>query len=96
MKNNNKWTVRDVITTVLLTVALILIQLVINMVCMVNDFVSMVLSVGITMLLCAPVYFLMVSRVHKRFVSLIYMTLLVWCSSSWATGICCPIICLSV
>ena len=76
MKNNNKWTVRDVITTVLLTVALILIQLVINMVCMVNDFVSMVLSVGITMLLCAPVYFLMVSRVHKRFVSLIYMTLL--------------------
>ena len=50
MKNNNKWTVRDVITTVLLTVALILIQLVINMVCMVNDFVSMVLSVGITML----------------------------------------------
>ena len=66
MKNNNKWTVRDVITTVLLTVALILIQLVINMVCMVNDFVSMVLSVGITMLLCAPVYFLMVSRVHKR------------------------------
>ena len=27
MKNNNKWTVRDVITTVLLTVALILIQL---------------------------------------------------------------------
>ena len=76
MKNNNKWTVRDVITTVLLTVALILIQLVINMVCMVNDFASMVLSVGITMLLCAPVYFLMVSRVHKRFVSLIYMTIL--------------------
>ena len=45
MKNNNKWTVRDVITTVLLTVGLILIQLVINMVCMVNDFASMVLSV---------------------------------------------------
>ena len=51
MKNNNKWTVRDVITTVLLTVALILIQPVINMVCMVNDFVSMVLSVGITICL---------------------------------------------
>ena len=50
MTNNNRWTVRDVITTVLLTVVLILIQLVINMVCMVNDFVSMVLSVGITML----------------------------------------------
>lgn len=46
MTNNNRWTVRDVITTVLLTVVLILIQLVINMVCMVNDFVSMVLSVG--------------------------------------------------
>lgn len=43
--------------------------MVVNMVCMVNDFVSMVLSVGFTMLLCAPVYFLMVSRIHKRFVS---------------------------
>ena len=69
MKQANKWTVKDVITTVLLTVLLIVIQMVVNMVCMVNDFVSMVLSVGFTMLLCAPVYFLMVSRIHKRFVS---------------------------
>ena len=46
------------------------------MVCMANDFVSMVLSVGITMFLCAPVYMLMVSRIGKRFVTLIYMTLL--------------------
>ena len=71
MEKTNKCTVKDVITTVLLTVLLIVIQLIVNMVCMANDFVSMVLSVGITMLLCAPVYFLMVSRVHKRFVSLI-------------------------
>ena len=76
MEKTNKCTVKDVITMVLLTVLLIVIQLIVNMVCMANDFVSMVLSVGITMLLCAPVYFLMVSRVHKRFVSLIYMTIL--------------------
>lgn len=76
MSQTKKWTVKDVITTVLLSALLILIQLVVNMVCMVNDFVSMVLSVGFTMLLCAPVYFLMVSRVRKRFVSLIYMTIL--------------------
>ena len=48
MKQANKWTVKDVITTVLLTVLLIVIQMVVNMVCMVNDFVSMVLSVGFT------------------------------------------------
>lgn len=76
MSQTKKWTVKDVITTVLLSALLILIQLVVNMVCMVNDFVSMVLSVGFTMLLCAPVYFLMVSRVRKRFVSFIYMTIL--------------------
>ncbi|MCD8018361.1 MAG: MptD family putative ECF transporter S component [Clostridiales bacterium] len=76
MKQSNKWTVKDVITTVLLTVVLVLIQLIINMVGMVNNFFSMVLSVGITMLVCAPVYFLMVSRVRKHFVSLIYMTIL--------------------
>lgn len=76
MKTNAKWSARDVITTVLLSVLLIVIQLAINMICMANHFVSMALSVGITCLVCAPVYFLMVRRVHKRFVSLIYMTLL--------------------
>ncbi len=38
MKETNKWSVRDVITTVLLSAVLIVIQLVINMVCMANDF----------------------------------------------------------
>ena len=76
MDEKKKWTVKDVITTVLLSAVLIVIQLVVNMVCMANDFVSMVLSVGITMFLCAPVYMLMVSRIGKRFVTLIYMTLL--------------------
>ena len=47
MKTTQKWNVRDVITTVLLTVLLIVIQLIVNMVCMANDFVSMVLSVGV-------------------------------------------------
>lgn len=70
------WTVRDVVTTVLLSVLLIVIQLVVNMLCMANDFVSMVLSVGITMLLCGPVYVLLVSRVRKRGVTLAYMGLL--------------------
>lgn len=70
------WTVRDVVTLVLLSVLLIVIQLAVNMVCMANDFVSMTLSVGITMLLCGPVYVLMVSRVRKRGVSFAYMTLL--------------------
>ena len=51
MDEKKKWTVKDVITTVLLSAVLIVIQLVVNMVCMANDFVSMVLSVGITMFL---------------------------------------------
>jgi len=37
MKETNKWSVRDVITTVLLSAVLIVIQLVVNMVCMAND-----------------------------------------------------------
>ena len=66
MKEIKKWSVKDVITTVLLSAVLIVIQLLVNMVCMVNDFVSMVLSVGIAAFLCAPVYMLMVSRIGKR------------------------------
>ena len=46
MDEKKKWTVKDVITTVLLSAVLIVIQLVVNMVCMANGFVSMVLSVG--------------------------------------------------
>lgn len=76
MEASKKWSVKDIITLVLMTVLLIVIQLGVNMLCMVNDFVSMVLSVGITMFACGPVYFLMVNRIRKRFVSLAYMTLL--------------------
>ena len=51
-------------------------QFIVNMVCMANHFVSMTLSVGFSVFICAPVYFLMVQRVGKRGVSFIYMTLL--------------------
>ena len=70
MEDSQTWKVKDVITTVLLTVLLIVIQMAVSMVCMANEFVSMVLSVGITVFLCAPVYFLMISRVRKRFTRL--------------------------
>lgn len=77
-KNNeiNKWKIKDVITTVLLSILLIAIQLIINMICMANHFVSMVLSIGFTMLLCGPVYCLLLHRVRKHFVTLTYMTII--------------------
>jgi energy-coupling factor transport system substrate-specific component len=76
MSDTNKWSAKDVITTVILSALMIVVQLAVNMVCMVNNFLSMVLSVGITCLLCAPIYFLMARRVGKRLVSLAYLTLL--------------------
>lgn len=74
--NFNKWSVRDVVTFVLLSVFMIVIQLAVNMACMFNYFVSMALSVGISCFLCAPVWFLMARRVRKRFLALLYMSLL--------------------
>ena len=44
MENLKKWSVKDVITLVLMTVLLIVIQLGINMVCMINDFASIMQS----------------------------------------------------
>lgn len=75
-QNMNKWSVRDVISTVLLSAVLIVIQVVVTMATMASHFISMVLSVGIITLLCGPVYCLLVSRVGKRGVSLAYMTIL--------------------
>ncbi len=75
MKKPNKWSVNNVITTVLMSLLLIVIQFVVNMVFMFNEFTSMVLSTGITMLLLAPVYFLMVQRVNKRGVSFVYYSI---------------------
>ena len=76
MNTTAKWTIKDVITTVLLSALLVVMQFIVNMVCMANHFVSMTLSVGFSVFICAPVYFLMVQRVGKRGVSFIYMTLL--------------------
>ncbi len=70
-----KWEIKDVITVVLLSLFLILIQFIVNMVCMANHFVSMVLSVGFTMFLCAPVYYLLLCRIRKHFVTLVYMSI---------------------
>lgn len=44
----NRLGVKDVITTVILSVLIIVMQLVINAVCMLNHFVSMVFTIGIT------------------------------------------------
>ncbi|MDR0759295.1 MAG: MptD family putative ECF transporter S component [Treponema sp.] len=71
----NRLSVKDVITTVILSVLLIVIQLVINTVCMLNYFVSMVFTIGIICFVCAPIYVLMIRRVAKPFVTLIYTTL---------------------
>lgn len=75
-KSNPKWEIKDVITTVLLSILLIVIQFIVNMLCMANHFISMVLSVGFTMLLCGPVYCLLLHRVKKHFVTLVYMTII--------------------
>lgn len=77
MKKNKtfKWEIKDVITVALLSIFLILIQFIVNMICMTNHFVSMVLSVGFTMFLCAPVYYLLLCRVRKHFVILVYMSI---------------------
>ena len=58
MKTNNKWTVKDVITTVLLTVLLIGIHFVVITVSMVNQFFNCVLSPGVSM----SFSFLIISR----------------------------------
>jgi energy-coupling factor transport system substrate-specific component len=65
----NKWSIKETITAILLSIFLIVIQFIINTVCMLNYFVSMVLSLGISGFLCAPVYVLMVRRVGKPLVS---------------------------
>ncbi len=71
----SKWEIKDVITVILLSLFLIVIQFLINMVCMINHFTSMVLSIGFTMLLCAPVYYLLLCRVRRHFVTLVYMSI---------------------
>ncbi|MDR3122209.1 MAG: MptD family putative ECF transporter S component [Treponema sp.] len=71
----NRLGVRDVVSTVILSLVIIVLQLAVNGVCMLNHFVSMVFTIGIICLVCAPVYVLMALRVAKRFVTLIYLTM---------------------
>ena len=73
--NEMKWTVRDVITAVLLAMLMIVAQVILNVVMMFNNFVSMVLSTAIIMFFVGIVYVLLLSRVPKRGVTLLYCTM---------------------
>ena len=64
--DNGKWTIKDVISTLLISMLMIVIQFVINLVCMPNDFVSMVLSTAFTAFVCGVVYMLLATRVGKH------------------------------
>ena len=66
---------RDVITTVLLSVVMIVIQAALNVIFMFNNFASMVLSTGVIVLILGPVYALLITRVAKRGASLAYLTM---------------------
>lgn len=78
MRHTSKWSIQDIITTVLMSVLLIVIQFMINMICQVNNFLSMVLSTGMNMMLCGPVYCVMIGRIRKPMVSFIYLTMVVF------------------
>lgn len=76
MAQTNKWTVKDVITTVLLSVLMVVIQLIINALMMFNNFVSMVFGSAVSGLICGIVYVLLVTRVKKHFPTLVYNLIL--------------------
>ncbi len=75
MEKSNKWSVNNVITLVLMSMLLIFVQFGVNMVFMFNEFTSMVLSTGITILLIAPIFFLMVQKVNKKGAPFAYYTI---------------------
>lgn len=72
----NKFTVREIVTVVILSVLIVLLQLVVNGVAMVNTFFSLVLSSGIICFLSAPIYVLMIKKIKKPFVTSIYTGIL--------------------
>ena len=74
-KQSSRWTVRDVITTTLLSVVMIVIQAALNVIFTFNNFASMVLSTGVIVLILGPVYALLITRVAKRGASLAYLTM---------------------
>lgn len=76
MAQSNKWTVRDVITTVLLSVLMVVIQLAVNALMMFNDFVSMVFGSAVGGFVCGIVYVLLVARVKKHFPTLVFNLIL--------------------
>lgn len=73
---DGKWTIKDVISTMLISMFMIVIHIVITLVCMPNNFVSMVLSTAFAAFFCGVVYMLLATRVGKHGCTLIYTTLL--------------------
>ncbi|GMQ56307.1 MptD family putative ECF transporter S component [Vallitalea sediminicola] len=76
MKKTNKFSVKDIITMVILSVLIVVIQVAINAVSMVNEFFSLVLSSGIVCFLSAPIYVVMIKKIKKPLVTLVYSIIL--------------------
>lgn len=76
MKNQEKWGAKDVISVVLFSLILIVVQFAISTITTVNMFTSAVLSFALMALFAAPIYFLMVSKINKRGVSMVYLLML--------------------
>ncbi|MBQ9069458.1 MAG: MptD family putative ECF transporter S component, partial [Eggerthellaceae bacterium] len=73
--NESKWTIRDLITAVLLSMLMIVVQVILNIVFMANNFMSMVLSTAIIVLVLGIIYVVLVTRVPKRGVTLLFCTM---------------------
>lgn len=76
MKEQQKWGAKDVISVVLFSLILIVVQFAISTITTVNMFASAVLSFALMGLFAAPIYFLMVSKINKRGVSMVYLLML--------------------
>ncbi|GAA0741314.1 MptD family putative ECF transporter S component [Clostridium oceanicum] len=76
MNKINKFSVRDIITMVILSVLIVVVQLAVNAVSMVNEFFSLVLSSGVVCFLSAPIYVVMIKKVKKPLVTFVYSSIL--------------------
>ncbi|MFI3202167.1 MAG: MptD family putative ECF transporter S component [Eubacteriales bacterium] len=76
MNNQQKWGAKDVISVVLFSLILIVVQFAISTVTTVSMFASAVIAFALMGLFAAPIYFLMVSKINKRGVSLVYSLML--------------------
>jgi energy-coupling factor transport system substrate-specific component len=75
LEKGNRWSIKDIILTIILSVAAMAVLLLVNFVTMFNHTLNLVFAMGIMFFLCSPLFMFAAVKVNKRFIMTVFFAI---------------------